>query len=233
VAANVPSADTQDYLGSQDAGTVGSDYNSREFHTRSIVEQSVRTGGPVKVIRAPYDANGNALTPGSNTPIGYIDVQPMVNQIDGYGNATPHGTVYRVTYYRYQNGLFAIYADPVVGDIGHMVPADRDVSSVYANNAVANPGSRRKFDLADGTYFGTSRGNAPQSYLVPQPDGSLNLVMPAGKTLTVTGNLHVSGAIIAGYGGGDQVGLQTHDHPQGPDSHGDTEENTGPPVPGS
>ena len=28
-----------------------------------------------------------------------------------------------------------------------------------------------------------------------------------------TGNLHVTGEIIAGYGGGDQVGLQTHKHP--------------------
>lgn len=30
--------------------------------------------------------------------------------------------------------------------------------------------------------------------------------------VTVTGDLHVSGAVIAGYGGADQVGLQSHTH---------------------
>lgn len=33
-----------------------------------------------------------------------------------------------------------------------------------------------------------------------------------GGTITITGDLHVSGAVIAGFGGGDQVGLQTHRH---------------------
>jgi hypothetical protein len=45
--------------------------------------------------------------------------------------------------------------------------------------------------------------------------------------------LHVSGAVIAGYGGGDQVGVQTHTHPQLPDSHGDSEQPTQAPTPGS
>ena len=34
-------------------------------------------------------------------------------------------------------------------------------------------------------------------------------------TVTVMGDLHVSGAVIAGYGGDDQVGLQTHTHGSG------------------
>ncbi len=33
--------------------------------------------------------------------------------------------------------------------------------------------------------------------------------------IAVTGDLHVSGAMIAGYGGGDQVNLQTHRHGTG------------------
>lgn len=52
-------------------------------------------------------------------------------------------------------------------------------------------------------------------------------------TCTITGDLHVTGAVIAGYGGSDQVGLQTHRHPQGNDSHGDAEQDTDAPVPGS
>ena len=209
---NSPVASTA-YIGLQGQGDAATAYNTDDFHNQRSIVDLIRTGGPVQVIKAPYDKNGNPLTPGTATPIGYIDVQPLVNQVNGDGTVTqPHGTVYRVTYYRYQNGIFAVYNDPVVGDIGHMVAADRDVSSVYANNAAANPGSRRKFDLADGTYFGCSRAAAPQSYLVPQPDGGLHLVMPAGKTLAITGNLTVTGEITAGFGTGDSVTLQRHTH---------------------
>lgn len=47
------------------------------------------------------------------------------------------------------------------------------------------------------------------------------------------GDIHTSGAVIAGFGGGDQVGLQTHSHSQPQDSHGDIEHNTNPPTAGS
>lgn len=39
---------------------------------------------------------------------------------------------------------------------------------------------------------------------------AVNITTP---TATIKGDLHVSGAVIAGFGGGDQVGLQTHTHP--------------------
>jgi hypothetical protein len=50
---------------------------------------------------------------------------------------------------------------------------------------------------------------------------------------TYTEPIQTAGAIIAGFGTGDQVGLQTHGHTQGPDSHGDTEEAIGAPTPGT
>ena len=34
-------------------------------------------------------------------------------------------------------------------------------------------------------------------------------------TVSVTGDIHATGAVIAGYGGADQVGLQTHHHGTG------------------
>lgn len=43
------------------------------------------------------------------------------------------------------------------------------------------------------------------------------------------GDLHVNGAISAGVGTGDQIGLQTHRHTQPADSKGDTERITDPP----
>lgn len=51
--------------------------------------------------------------------------------------------------------------------------------------------------------------------------------------ILVTGDLHVTGAVIAGYGGVDQVGVQTHKHTQPTDSHGDTEAPTNAPTAGT
>jgi hypothetical protein len=51
--------------------------------------------------------------------------------------------------------------------------------------------------------------------------------------VTLSGDLHVSGAVIGGYGGGDQVGLQTHTHTQPNDTHGDGELPTRAPTAGT
>jgi phage gp45-like len=43
--------------------------------------------------------------------------------------------------------------------------------------------------------------------------GAAGIAVNCGSVpMTITGNLHVTGAVIAGYGGGDQVGLETHLH---------------------
>jgi hypothetical protein len=41
-------------------------------------------------------------------------------------------------------------------------------------------------------------------------------ITPASNTVKIVGDLHVTKAVIAGYGGNDQVGLQTHTHAGGP-----------------
>ena len=49
----------------------------------------------------------------------------------------------------------------------------------------------------------------------------------------MTGDLHVTGEVVRGWGTGDQVTLGQHTHTQGGDSHGDSEEPTFPPTPGT
>lgn len=81
----------------------------------------------------------------------------------------------------------------------------------------------------------------PNALVLYGPDGAV--LMDAGQntvltidntgTATLKGNLHVTGAVIAGFGTGDQVGLQTHEHAQANDSHGDSEANTTPPIAGT
>ena len=207
----------------------GSDLDVISFTIRQTLAQ-VDTAKVVKII---------AVHPGSGSPpgAGTVDVQPLVNQIDGNGFSVPHGVIYGLPYARMQAGGFAVVADPAVGDKGVVVCADRDISSVTANSGtVSNPGSRRKHNIADGVYFGAGGvyGTSPTSYIQVNSDGTLkiadsqgNVILtsasgitftPAGGTMTVvgtiavTGGVVVSGAVIAGFGGGDQVGLQTHVH---------------------
>lgn len=152
------------YLGAQDASSNVTEYNSLSFLIRQELAQ-IDTSTVVKIVKAPYDKDGKAIEPGTVGPIGYVDVLPMVNQIDGRGKATPHETVYRLSYYRYQGGDGAIISDPAVGDIGKLVVANRDTSSVRATDKQANPGSRRKFDLADGTFFPSTQAKAPKQWV--------------------------------------------------------------------
>lgn len=197
------------------------DSNAIAFVVRQILSQAA-TAKVVTVV---------SVTPGSGSPPapGTVDVMPLVKQIDGNGNAVGHGTVYGLRYVRLQAGPWAIVADPAVGDVGIIVCADRDSSSVVDKTPVT-PRSRRRFNISDGIYIGGILGQAPKAYFQLNSDGTLKLSDQNGNVLQtsssgfmITGNLKVSGSITAGVGGGPQVGLQTHTHPA----------NGSPPTPGT
>jgi len=94
-----------------------------------------------------------------------VDVQPMVNQLDGYGNAIPHGVISGLIYMRLQGGTDAVIMDPKIGDIGIAVFADKDISSVKVNRAISNPGSARVSDYADGVYMGGMLNGVPSQFI--------------------------------------------------------------------
>lgn len=148
----------QSYQGAETAQSATTDFNSLEFMMQRLINR-ISTATLVKV-----QAVSNK--PGEKGNIGHVDVLPLVNQMDGYNNAVKHGKVYGLAYFRYQGGKHAVIIDPKVGDIGVAVFADRDISSVKANKDQANPGSRRRFDMADGIYIGLSVGGEnPEQYI--------------------------------------------------------------------
>lgn len=150
-----------------------------------------------------------------------VDVQPLVNQIDGLGNATPHGIVLGLPYATVQGGGNAVRVTPAVDDIGIVVVSDRDISAVKAARSQANPGSFRRFDLSDGVYLGSvlGSGEAPAQVVDFTDDGITiadkngnKIEMKAGTINVTTASFRVNGQVIAGFGTPDQVGLQTHVH---------------------
>lgn len=143
-----------------------------------IVEQALAklcTVTLVKVV-AVYNAGGV-------TPVGSVDVTPLVNQMTGDGRPVAHGIIYGIPYFRLQGADDAIILDPKVGDIGMCAFASRDISSVKVAKAAANPGSKRKFDFSDGLYFGGMLNGVPTQY-IRFYSGGIEMVSPTKITLT-------------------------------------------------
>jgi hypothetical protein len=102
---------------------------------------------------------------GDLSPVGYVDVTPLVNQLDGQGNPTPHVTIYNLPYFRLQGGANGIIIDPQKGDIGVAVFASRDISQVKTTKKQGNPGSHRQYSFADGMYLGGMLNGTPTQYI--------------------------------------------------------------------
>lgn len=204
-----------------------SEYNVMAFIIRQRMAQ-LETTKLVKVV-AIHGGGASAAPP-------TVDVLPLVSQLDGFNNAVKHGTVYGLPVLRLQAGAAAIVLDPKVGDVGFVVVADRDISNAKADpGQQVNPGSNRKFDLADGIYVGGILNGAPTTYVEFKEDGHLKIVVPNGNVLetsasgfAITGSLTVTGDITSGFGTPAAVRLRTHVHTSAvPGSP------TSPPTPGS
>jgi hypothetical protein len=126
-----------------------------------------------------------AVHGGGAAPAGTVDVIPLVNMLDGNGNSFKHGTVFGLPWSRVQGGQNAIICDPQVNDIGYVVAADRDISNVKSTLARANPGSLRRFDIADGIYAGSCLSVAPNQYLIFTSTG-VRLVDLNGNSITMS-----------------------------------------------
>lgn len=136
---------------------------------------------------------------GGLAPVGSVDVQPLVSQIDGAGNVTAHGIIYDVPYMRLQGGANAIIIDPEPGDIGMCGFCSRDISSVKKNKAPSAPQSRRRFDWSDALYFGGFLNGTPEQYIMFS-GGGIKMYSPsqieleAPKTVIKSPDVQIDGA---------------------------------------
>lgn len=198
------------YNGPAWRATFGSQFNAMAFLVRQII--AGKAFSAVVTVQS--------VSPGEVGPVGIVSVQPMVNQIDGFGNQVPHGTIYNLPYFRLQGGTNAVIIDPVVGDTGVAVICDRDISIVKATGTISGPGSFRQNDWADGVYFGGFMNGTPTQY-VQFTEGGINIVSAGTLDLTAAGAVTIqSGGTITL----DGIVWDIHDHadPQGG--------STGPPL---
>lgn len=186
------------------------EFGRMSFVVRSIMAQQATT--TLVIVRAVED--------------GTVDVQPMVAQVDGAGNAVDHGIIHGLPVWRLQGGNSAVIVTPAVGDIGLAVFASTDISNVKRAKEPTTPGSFRRFDWADGIYLGGLL-NAPATQFVRMDGDGVTITAAPGlpvtfnadsvvinaDTVSMSGDLTVAGSITSGPGSTfDGVAFDTHQH---------------------
>src|SRR3990172_3773568 len=125
-----------------------------------MVQQALSKMQTATLVRVESCTNAGALS-----SVGLVDVTPLVNQLDGQGNPTPHVTIHNIPYLRLQGGANGIIMDPQKGDIGVCVFASRDISKIKATKKQGNPGSFRQYSFSDGMYLGGMLNGTPTQYV--------------------------------------------------------------------
>jgi len=168
------------YNGIQNPNSTTSEFNAQSFLIWSILSK-ISTSMLVQV-KSVTNSGGVAA-------VGTVDIQPLVNQVNGANQAKPHAMIYGCPYFRLQGGADAIILDPKVGDIGIAIFPDRDSSSVIANKAsiianggTVNPGSGRMFDMSDGIYIGGILNGVPTQY-IEFAAGGITVTSPSAVTI--------------------------------------------------
>lgn len=196
-------ADQNVVQGQMKPNTAGSPYNSLQFIIDQAIRHKVHTAVVVKVIKRTGQ---------------YVDVLPLVAQIDGFGNAIAPTTLFHLPYMRYHAGIAAVILDPVPGDIGLAVFAQTDCSNVkQGTTEPQQPASFRGNSMSNGFYIGGFLNQAPSIFIELTQGGAINVTAPAG--VNINGNVTVNGDVVA-----SGISLDNHVHT------GDSGGTTSPPI---
>jgi len=171
------------------------DYNALRFIIQQLIKK-IHTTTLVKVIAVTNN--------GGLTPVGSVDVQPLVNILDAAGNGHARGVLHNLPYLRIQGGKNAVIIDPEVGDIGMAGFCSRDISTVKRTRERSNPGSWATHSESDGLYLGGFLNGLPSQYVRFSGEGmelhsptAITLSAPKvtidAPTVNITGDVNVAG----------------------------------------
>ena len=137
-------------------------YNNVQF----AIVQAIRKIQTFTIVKVMACSNDGGLS-----PVGTVDILPLVDQVDAAGNSVPHITIEGIPYCRVQGGRNAIIIDPEPGDCGVVGFASRDISKVLASKTQSPPGSWRTHNFADGVYLFSVLGRIPTQFVQFNADG--------------------------------------------------------------
>lgn len=197
-----------DPTGFATANNYGDDYAQTEFMVQQL-QGRMATATICKVVAIAQGADDSV------SPVGLVDLQPIVQQMSGAGLGVSHGIIHNVPYVRVQGGVNAVIIDPKVGDIGIAIFCSHDITKVKSTKSESPPGSRRRFDWGDALYMGGILNGTPENYIQFDSNGDIRL-KPASKVY-ITGDLEVTGEVT-----GNGIPLSTHKHGGVQTGSGDT-----------
>jgi hypothetical protein len=204
----------------QPVESLSSEYLAQVFLIKSLIARAAT----VTLVQVVKVANTGGVA-----AVGFVDLQPLVSQVDPNMNPTPHAVIRNNPYFRIQGGKNAIIIDPEVGDVGIALFASRDISAVSSTltggkatvgQKPISPGSFRKYDMADALYLGGVLNGVPTQYIQfaaggitvtsPHPvtiNGTdVNVNASAACNVTSTGKTTVTASAIDLVGGGGTAG---------------------------
>lgn len=197
-------------VGSQQVSDSASEFNAMRFIVRMMMGKAAHAY-LAKVVSVTND--------GGLVPAGTVSVTPLVNQVDGSGNAAPTSDVENLPYFRLCGTAgWKIICDPAVGEIGVAIVCDRDTSAVRATGAQANPGSARQNNEADGLFFGGFMDADDFANVIQLSAAGANIITAGNitwtaqnSTMDADGNLTTKGDVTWNTGSTATV-ASTHTH---------------------
>lgn len=145
-----------DFIPLRTLSSFAQDYPQLAFIIEQFINKTI-TIVPVRVV--------SVQNSGSLTSDCYVTVQPLLRQRLENGTGSNHGEIANVPCFRLRSGDGAMLLDPNVGDVGIVLAAYRDSSSLVAQDQASpgslqggstlfNPGSAAKYDWGSSLYIG-------------------------------------------------------------------------------
>lgn len=149
-----------------------------------------------------------------------VDVQPLVYQVNGDNEIMKQEPIYGVPYCRQQAGMNGIILKPQIGDLGVVVYARRDISSVISSGGENVPDTRRFLSENDAIYLCSIASiMSPPTRFIEFTDSGISIT-PNTK-LTINGDVEVTGTVTAQDCISGTISGKTHTH-SGVTSGGDS-----------
>ena len=149
-----------------------------------------------------------------------VDIQPLVYQVNGDNEIMKQEPIYGVPYCRQQAGMNGIILKPQVGDLGVVVYARRDISSVISSGGENVPDTRRFLSENDAIYLCSIASIMSQPTRFIEFTESGISITPNTK-LTINGDVEVTGTVKAQDCISGTISGKTHTH-SGVTSGGDS-----------
>ena len=182
------------------------------------------------------------------------EVQPMIKLVTTDNKLLSRAPIAKVPVFTMGGGGFMVSYPIKPGDLGWVKANDRDIS-LYIQRAYAEsqPNTQRLHSFEDGVFLPdvmasyTISGEDQENMVIQKTDSSVKITLSDDSIkissplqveietplVTMTGNLQVAGTITALAGTPAAIGVTTHQHTQGNDSAGNTQQPTNTPTPGS